>query len=79
MARLLADFDGPSLNSLNELIMENDSQQLLTLFQEDSLRRINENISLLELARFRTLLNTKQQPLKKNFNRLSFLSYCRVM
>jgi hypothetical protein len=61
---------------LGELIGKSDPQQVLTLFQEDSLRRINENISLLELARFRTLLNEKQQ---KNSKKLDFLSYCRLM
>jgi len=79
MARLLADFDGLSLNSLGELIRKSDPQQILTLFQEDSLRRLNENISLLELARFRTLLNERQQLIKKNNNKLDFLSYCRIM
>jgi len=68
MARLLVDFDGPSLNSLGELITKTDPQQILTLCQEDSLRRINENISLLELARLRTLLNEIQQPTEKKLH-----------
>jgi hypothetical protein len=80
MARLLGDFDGPNLNSLGELITRSDPQQILTLFQEDSLRRINESISLIELARLRTLLNEKQQQrMTKNRNELHFLSYCRIM
>jgi hypothetical protein len=79
MARLLADFDGPSLFSLNELITKSDPQQILTSFQEDSLRRINENISLLELARFRALLNERQQLMEKDSNKLNLLSYCRIM
>jgi hypothetical protein len=76
MTRLLTDFDGPSLSSLAELITQNDSQQILTLFQDDSLRKINENISLLELARLRSLLNKRQKPNKKNSY---FLSYCQIM
>jgi hypothetical protein len=76
MARLLTDFDGPSLISLTELITQNDSQQILTLLQDDSLRKINENISLLELARLRSLLNKRQKPIKKNSH---FLSYCQIM
>jgi hypothetical protein len=85
MARLLADFDGSSLDSLSELITRSDPQQVLTLFQEDSLRRINEHISLLELARFRSLLHERQrlieaqQQIKQNSSLLNLLNYCRMM
>ncbi len=85
MARLLADFDGASLNSLSELITGSDPQHVLTLFQEDASRRINESISLLELARFRSLLTEKQRLLKSkqliqtNNHKLNPLSYCRMM
>jgi hypothetical protein len=79
MARLLADFDGSSLNSLSELVLGSDSQQILTLFQEDSLRRTNENISLLELARFRALLNERQQIMKKCTDKRNRVTDCQMM
>jgi hypothetical protein len=85
MARLLADYDGSSLDSLSELMTKSDPQQILNLFQEDSIRRINENISLLELARFRSLLNERhrlmeaQQPIEQNCKKLNILNYCRMM
>ncbi|CAF4944294.1 unnamed protein product, partial [Rotaria socialis] len=66
MAQLLVDFDGPSLNSLSEFITKSDPQQILTLFQDDSSRNINENVSLLELARFRILLSERQVTTKAN-------------
>jgi hypothetical protein len=79
MARLLVDFDGSSLNSLAELITQNDSHQILVLFQEDALRKINENISLLELARLRSLFKERQASIKKNNYILNSLSYCQIM
>ncbi|CAF3982807.1 unnamed protein product [Rotaria sordida] len=85
MARLLSHFDGPSLNNLYELMIESEPRQILELFQDDCLRNINERISVLELARFRTLLNEQQESIKVNrlMNKrniiLNFLNPCRIM
>ena len=85
MARLLFDFNGPGLNSLNELLVHCDPQQILNLLQDDSQRRIHENISLLEVARFRTLLSERIQstPVRQLANvdsyKLSLFSYCELM
>ncbi|UJR22646.1 hypothetical protein I4U23_025686 [Adineta vaga] len=85
MARLLFDFDGPSLNSLRELIAQCDLQQMLNLLQDDSQRRIRENISLLEVARFRTLLserkqlNEVEQRPKNNDYKYNVFNYCEIM
>ena len=60
-------------------------QQILTFFRNDALCGINQNISLLELARFRTLLNERKdftavnRLIKKGTNILNFLSDCRTM
>ena len=61
LAHLLFNFDGPNLLSLSEFIFKSDLNQVLYLLQEDSLRQTNESISLLELARFRTLLLQQTQ------------------
>ncbi|CAM4807500.1 unnamed protein product [Rotaria magnacalcarata] len=85
MAQLLVDFDGPSLNSLSEFITKSDPQEMLTLFQDDCSRNINENVSLLELARFRTLLNERQlatganRLMKKTSSIMNLLRHCRMM
>ncbi|CAF3990233.1 unnamed protein product [Rotaria magnacalcarata] len=85
MAQLLVDFDGPSLNSLSEFITKSDPQEILTLFQDDCSRNINENVSLLELARFRTLLNERQlatganRLMKKTSSIMNLLRHCRMM
>ncbi|CAF3732114.1 unnamed protein product [Adineta steineri] len=85
MARLLYDFDGPSLHSLTELITNSNSQEILTLLQEDSLRRLNESISLLEFARLRTLLIEKQRlmevkhEVKNNNSTFNIFHQCHMM
>ncbi|CAF3625681.1 unnamed protein product [Rotaria sp. Silwood1] len=85
MARLLTDFDGPSLNNLYDLIVRTEPQQILSLFHDDCSRKINESISLLELARFRTLLNERQgsikvnKLIKKSNIILNLLTHCRMM
>ena len=79
MARLLVEFDGRSLNSLGEFLADSNPHQILTFFQEDSHRKLHENISLLELARFRTLLQQRQRlPPEHSLPIFNFLSQCRV-
>ena len=85
MARLLSDFDGPSLNSLSELITESDPRQILNLLQDDALRRIHENVSLLEVARLRILLAERtlsseaRKGTKTNEETFSIFNYCHLM
>jgi hypothetical protein len=59
MARILSDVDGPSLIYLSEYIMSGEPQQILLLLQQDSYQRANEVLSLVEVARFRSLIETK--------------------
>ncbi|CAF1307360.1 unnamed protein product [Rotaria sordida] len=59
MARILSGMDGLNLIYLSEYIIKSEPQQILSLLQHDSLRRINENISLIEISRFRTLIERK--------------------
>jgi hypothetical protein len=56
MAHILSDVDGPGLIYLSEYIMNGEPQQILLLLQQDSNRRANEDLSLIELARFRSLI-----------------------
>jgi hypothetical protein len=59
MARILSDVDGPGLIYLSEYIMNGEPQQILLLLQQDSYKRANEALSLVEVARFRSLLERK--------------------
>jgi hypothetical protein len=61
MSRLLAGCDGRSLVYLNKYIKNGQIQQILKLLQEDSLRRINESISLIELSRFNSLMHHQKR------------------
>ena len=79
MARLLVDFDGASLNNLGAFLEKTDPHQMLTFFQEDSHRKLHENISLLELARFRTLLQHRQRHKQTNNSIFSFISQCQML
>ena len=60
MARLLADCDGRSLTYLSKYMKHSEIRHLVNSFREDSLRRLNENLSLIELSRFQTLLDKQQ-------------------
>jgi hypothetical protein len=59
MARILSDVDGLGLIYLSEYIMNGEPQQILLLLQQDSYQRANEVLSLVEVARFRSLLQRK--------------------
>jgi len=79
MSRLLIDYDGRCLSSLNEFMSINNHEQILNLFQEDAQRRINEDISLIEFARFRVLLKDKLQTTKLNNLFLKMFSSCQIL
>jgi hypothetical protein len=57
MARLLTGCNGRSLIYLNKYIKAGVSQQILKLLQSDSLRRTSEDLSLIELSCFRSLMD----------------------
>jgi hypothetical protein len=59
MARILSGMDGLKLIYFSEYIITSEPQQILSLLQQDSLRRINENISLIEISCFRSLIERK--------------------
>ncbi|UJR26405.1 hypothetical protein I4U23_007737 [Adineta vaga] len=61
--RLFVNFDGQSLVYMYEFIEKLDSKQVISLLQEDSLRQTNENVSLVELSYFRSLMKQQAQPL----------------
>ena len=59
MARILFRMDGRSLIYFSEYIIKSEPQQIISLLLQDSLRRLNENISLIEISRFRSLIERK--------------------
>ena len=61
MSRLFVDCDGCSLVYLSNYLRDGQTHQMLSLLQEDSIRRINENISLIELARFHSLIDRRRR------------------
>jgi hypothetical protein len=90
MSRLLFDYNGLSLIYLNKYLANVNSELILKLLQEDSLRRTNQNLSLVELARFQTLVDEQQRLFelksskkrtKKNSHRSRWacLNICRTM
>jgi hypothetical protein len=56
MACILSDVDGPGLIYLSEYIISGDPQQILLSLQQDSHQRANEVLSLVEIARFQSLI-----------------------
>ncbi len=64
MTRLLANCNGRSLMYLNDFITNGKIQQILLLLQEDSLRRSGENLSLIELSCFQSLMDEQKQLLE---------------
>jgi hypothetical protein len=61
MSHLFANFDGQSLIHMSEFIENIEHQQVVYLLQEDSLRRTNQSLSLVELAYFRSLMNQRKR------------------
>ncbi|CAF2355479.1 unnamed protein product [Rotaria sp. Silwood2] len=60
MSRLFANFNGKSLMHMSEIIENVEPQQVISLLQDDSLRQTSQNLSLVELSRFRSLLEQQQ-------------------
>ncbi|CAF3470263.1 unnamed protein product [Rotaria sp. Silwood2] len=59
MARILLGMDGLSLIYFSECMIKNEPQLILSLLQQDSFRRINENVSLIEVSHFPNLIERK--------------------
>ncbi|UJR08038.1 hypothetical protein I4U23_012315 [Adineta vaga] len=59
MSHLFSDCDGHSLVYLRDFMIHGDFRSMLNSLQEDSLRRTNQNLSIIELSRFLSLI--KQQ------------------
>ncbi|CAM4761829.1 unnamed protein product [Rotaria magnacalcarata] len=60
MARLLKNYDGRSLIYLHRYMKHGQSQQILNLLQEDSIRRTNQSLSLVELSHFHSLIHQRK-------------------
>ncbi len=60
MSRLLTNCNGRSLIYLNDFMIHGHPEQILLLLQQDSLRRTGENLSLVELACFRSLMDEQK-------------------
>jgi hypothetical protein len=61
MSHLLIDYDGRSLVYLNKYMKKCELQQILLLLQEDSVRRTNQSVSLIEICRFQSLMDRQTQ------------------
>ena len=61
LSRLLIDWDGRTLVYFNKYMKSGQSKQILSSLQEDSFRRINENISLIDISRFQSLMDRQIQ------------------
>lgn len=57
MAQLLTDVNGSSLIYLTQLMSNSVSQDHAALFQQDSMQKTGRALSLIELARFRSLID----------------------
>ncbi|UJR22665.1 hypothetical protein I4U23_025704 [Adineta vaga] len=60
LSRLLNDYDGRSLIHLYKYVKHGQSSVVLSLLQEDSIRRLNESVSLVELSRFQSLMHQQK-------------------
>jgi hypothetical protein len=90
MSQLLANCDGRGLLYLNDFIKNGETKQVLNLLQEESIRRNNENLSLVELSYFRSLIDQQKRVCKSTGSRRSsrrmtnrqnkyFLSCCQLI
>ncbi|CAF0989520.1 unnamed protein product [Rotaria sordida] len=71
MSQILADYNGSSLLYFSDFIKNGETKQILSLLQEESLRRTNECLSLVELSCFQSLIDQQRYTLKSKFSRRS--------
>ncbi|CAF4486496.1 unnamed protein product [Rotaria socialis] len=60
MSRLLKNYDGRSLIYLHRYMKHGQPQQILNLLQEDSIRRTDQSLSLVELSHFHSLIHQRK-------------------
>jgi hypothetical protein len=71
MSQLLTNCDGRGLLYLNDFIKNGETKQVLNLLQEESLRRNNESLSLVEVSYLRSLIDQQKCIYKSKSIRLS--------
>ncbi|CAF5171202.1 unnamed protein product [Rotaria magnacalcarata] len=71
MSQLLVDCNGSSLVYLSDFIKNGETKQVLNLLQEESLRRTNEGLSLVELSYFQSLLDQQRSVMRSKVSRRS--------
>ncbi|CAF3072435.1 unnamed protein product [Rotaria socialis] len=71
MSQLLVDCNGSSLLYLSDFIKSGETKQVLNLLQEESLRRTNEGLSLVELSYFQSLMDQQRSALGSKVSRRS--------
>ncbi|CAF1641354.1 unnamed protein product, partial [Rotaria magnacalcarata] len=64
LSRLFTDCDGRSIVYLSKYIKNCEFEQVLKLLEADSVRRINESISLIELSCFHSLMHEHKKHLQ---------------
>ncbi|CAM4892765.1 unnamed protein product [Rotaria socialis] len=69
MSRLFTGCNGRGLVYLSKYIKNCESEQVLKLLEADSVRRINESISLIELSCFQSLLHEQKKLLQSMIQR----------
>jgi hypothetical protein len=84
MSQILGNSDGRSLIYLNNFIKNGDTKEILKLFQEESIRRTNESLSLVELSHLESLIDQQKRSrksTKRNTNRRNkyLLSCCKIL
>ena len=86
MARILSNMDGPSLIYFREYMINNEPQRTVASLQQDALRLTNETVSLVQVARFRSLIEqesfTRFIPIKqmnKKNSKPNHSSCCSLM
>jgi len=90
MSQFLANCDGRGLLYLNDFIKNGETKQVINLLQDESLRQTNENLSLVELSYFRSLIDQqkhicKSKSIRRSTRRIRnrenkyFLSCCQLI
>ncbi|CAF1594842.1 unnamed protein product [Adineta steineri] len=69
LSQLLIDCNGRSLVHLYKFMKQSQSSQILSILQEDSLRRIHQSISLIELSCFHSIMQEQQATKSTEINR----------
>lgn len=76
MAELLRDVDGPSLIQFSQFLVDADSQQILSSLQKDCQTKLNEDLSLVELARFQSLIKKRRNSSRSKSEKAS--KFCTI-